>query len=45
MKIYKLTVREVEKDPIIVVSSFVAPRHDKKIEFYISKEKAEIRKR
>lgn len=40
MKIYKLTVYEVEPEQNAVISSYVSPRTEKASEFYILKTKA-----
>lgn len=44
MKIYKLSINEIDSDPVVCVSSYKAPRTTKIVEYYKTLEKAEIRK-
>lgn len=43
MKIYKLTVNEVMPEPQFSVTSYISPRTERNVEYYISKDLADKR--
>jgi len=43
MKVYILTISQLEKTPDTIVSSFRTPRHPRTVEYYASREGAEKR--